>query len=236
MDKKIAIMQPYFLPYIGYFQLINSVDEFIIYDNIQYTKKGWINRNKILLNGEGKYISIPLKKDSDFLQIRDRYLSSSWEIEKKKILNSIIESYRNAPNFESIITLIKSILEYDNKNLFEFIFHSIQRINFFLEIKTPIIKSSNILIDHDLKSENKVIELCKSRFASHYINPIGGLELYSREEFKNKGLELYFLKVNNFIYHQFKNEFVPFLSIIDVMMFNSKEKIINYINSEFIII
>jgi len=81
---KIAIMQPYFFPYIGYFQLVNSVDEFVIYDNIQFTKKGWINRNRILVNQNEDYISLPLKKDSDYLNVNQRFLSDAWSVDRKK--------------------------------------------------------------------------------------------------------------------------------------------------------
>ena len=86
---KLAIMQPYFFPYIGYFQLIKSVDEFVIYDNIQYTKKGWINRNRILVNGTDYLISLPLKKDSDYLNVVDRQLAESWEKDRTKLLTLI---------------------------------------------------------------------------------------------------------------------------------------------------
>ena len=226
-------MQPYLFPYIGYFQLINAVDEFIVYDNIQFTKKGWINRNRILVNGADAYITIPLKKDSDYLDIKDRYLSDDWEVERKKLLNRIKESYRKAPQFDLTIPLIEKIVMYEDRNLFQFIFHSLLEINSFLEIKTPLVISSTIPIDHSLKAEKKVIELCKARSASQYINPIGGVELYSKDEFKSQGLELHFLKANNIIYPQFKNDFVPFLSIIDVMMFNSKETVRKYLNSGF---
>ena len=230
---KVAIMQPYLFPYIGYFQLMNAVDEFIIYDNIQFTKKGWINRNRILVNGADTYITLPLKKDSDYLDIKKRFLSDEWPNERKKILNRIIESYRKAPQFNFVYPIIECILMYEEQNLFAFILNSLQEINQYLEIKTPLIISSSVPINHDLKAVNKVIELCKARKATTYINPIGGVELYSKEDFKNEGLELQFLKANNITYPQFKNDFVSFLSIIDMMMFNDKQKVTEYINSAY---
>ena len=230
---KVAIMQPYLFPYIGYFQLMNAVDEFVIYDNIQFSKKGWINRNRILVNGTDAYLTLPLKKDSDYLDVKDRYLSDDWNIERKKITNRITESYRKAPNYITVFPIIEEIINFENKNLFQFILNSLMLINKYLDIKTPLIPSSTIAINHELKSEKKVIALCKARQSEIYINPIGGIELYDKEEFKSEGIELKFLKADNIIYPQFKNEFVPFLSIIDVMMFNTKEEIKHYLQSSF---
>ena len=103
-------MQPYFFPYIGYFQLMNAVDEFVVYDNIEFTKKGWINRNRILVNGKDFYITLPIKHDSDYLYIIDRLLADTWPIERKKMLNRIIESYRKAPNFNVVFSVIEKVL------------------------------------------------------------------------------------------------------------------------------
>jgi len=226
-------MQPYLFPYIGYFQLISAVDEFIIYDNIQFTKKGWINRNRILVNGLDAYITLPLKKDSDFLDIKDRYLSDEWPVERKKLLNRITESYRKTPQFTTVYPLIEKIILSEEKKLFHFILNSLKVINEYLEIRTPLIVSSTIPIDHNLKAEKKVMAICQARHADTYINPIGGIELYNKEEFKNEGINLQFLKADNIIYPQLKNEFVPFLSIVDVMMFNTKEEIQHYLRSSY---
>ena len=118
---KLAIMQPYFFPYIGYFQLINSVDKFIIYDNIQYTKKGWINRNRILVNKKDQLITLPVRKDSDYLNIVERELSESWGKDKNKMLNVIKSSYNKAPYFQETFELISKYLNDSEVNLFKFI-------------------------------------------------------------------------------------------------------------------
>lgn len=228
---KLAIMQPYFMPYIGYFQLIKSVDEFVIYDNIQYTKKGWINRNRILTNGKDQLITLSIKKDSDYLNVIDRELAESWDKDKIKMLNVIKSSYSKSPYFQEAFSLISQCINNSEKNLFKFIFDSILMINDYLEIKTPIVISSTIDIDHDLKSQDKVLSLCKKQKADVYINSIGGMELYDKETFKQNGVELNFIKTNPIKYQQFNNEFVPWLSIIDVIMFNSKEQIQEYLNN-----
>jgi len=223
-------MQPYFFPYIGYFQLINSVDEFVIYDNIQYSKKGWINRNRILVNQKDEYISIPLKKDSDYLNVNQRFLADTWLVERKKILNKIVESYRKAPQFEPAYALIEKCLMIDETNLFDFIHHSLKYTLQYISISSNIIVSSTIDIDHQLKSEEKVLAICKAKNTFTYINPIGGIELYSKERFKLNGINLQFQKSNPINYSQYKNEFVPCLSILDVLMFNTKEEVKIFLN------
>ena len=227
---KVAIMQPYFLPYIGYFQLINAVDKFVIYDNIEFTKKGWINRNRILVNGKDEFMSLPITKASDFLHVNQRYLVSNFENEKIKILRKIKECYRKAPYFEIIYTLIEQIFNYENNNLFEFIFNSIKKICQYLDISTELITSSSIDINHNLKSEDKVISICNSLNVTKYINSIGGQNLYEKKNFYNCKIELIFIRSEPIAYEQFDNEFIPWLSIIDIMMFNSKEQIKKYLN------
>ena len=224
-------MQPYFLPYIGYFHLMNSVDEFVIYDNIKYTKKGWINRNKILVNNNDKIITLPIKKDSDYLNIKDRVLADSWGQEKKKLLNLIKSSYKKSPYFNKVFPVINSCLESPNTNLFEFILNSLHLLISYLGINTKITISSNINIDHTLKSKNKVISICKKLNANTYINAIGGQELYNDKDFKNEGIDLKFIKSSFLKYKQYNNEFVPWLSILDVLMFNKKQDISNYLNN-----
>lgn len=219
------------MPYIGYFQLINSVDEFIIYDNIQYTKKGWINRNQILSNGIPQLISIPLKKDSDYLDVVGRELSESWSNDRKKIINIIKSAYNKSPYFQETFELILKCLNNPERNLFKFIYDSLILINEYLDIKTKIIISSAIDVDHTLKSQDKVLSICIERKATQYINSIGGQELYNKDIFKQNKIDLNFIKTNPIQYKQFNNEFIPWLSIIDVIMFNSKEQIKNYLNS-----
>jgi hypothetical protein len=228
--KKVSIMQPYFFPYIGYFQLINSVDEFVIYDTIEFTKKGWINRNRILVNGTDAIISLPLQKDSDFLNINDRFLANTWEVDRKKMLNRISESYRKAPYFKETYELIEKCIMFEERNLFKYILNSVKNVLFFLNIDTKLIISSSISIDDKLKRDEKVMAICKERGADIYINPIGGFELYDKETFKKNNLELQFIRSNNISYNQFDNEFIPWLSIIDVMMFNSLNEIKNYMS------
>ena len=228
---RIAIMQPYLFPYIGYFQLINAVDTFVIYDNIEYTKKGWINRNRILSNTEAAYITLPLKKHSDFALIQEIQLADNHEKKMIKILNKIEDSYRKAPYFTKVFPILKTILLNKELNLFKYLRFSLGAILSYLEIDTKIIVSSQIDIDHNLKAQEKVLTICEKLQAKIYINPIGGLNLYSKKDFSDKIIELSFLQSDEIVYNQFVDDFISSLSIIDVMMFNSKYKIKKYLNN-----
>ena len=223
-------MQPYFLPYIGYFQLIRAVDEFIVYDNIQFSKKGWFHRNRMLQNGRDEYFSLTLKKDSDFLDVRDRRLSNNWPADSDKILRKIRENYRKAPHFEEVYPLVEQIFCFQDDRLFDFILFSLQTICRYLEITTPLTVSSTLEIDHSLKSQDKVIALVKKAGGNIYLNPIGGFDLYKPEDFRAEGLTLHFHKARPFSYPQYRNEFVPWLSVLDLMMFNSREQVIRWLD------
>ncbi len=220
---KLAIMQPYFMPYIGYWQLLSSVDAFVVYDNIQYTKKGWISRNRFLQNGTDALFSIPLKKGPEYADVVERSVAADFN--RAKLLNQLEASYRKAPFFNAVFPLLTAIIQCERENLFDYILHSIRTTAEYLEIKTPVIMSSTIAIDHALRGEEKVIALCGAMKAVTYVNAIGGQELYSKTEFATRGIALHFMRARPISYAQYGAEFVPNLSIMDVMMFNSKESI-----------
>lgn len=228
---KMAIMQPYFFPYIGYFQLIAAVDLFIVYDNIQYTKKGWINRNRMLQNGKDVMFSLPLKSDSDYLDVCERELSTDFN--RDKLLNQFKGVYQRAPYFAQTFPLVEQIVRYDDINLFRFLHHSIVKTCEHLGITTEIRASSDININHELKNQDKVLALCEAVDANTYVNAIGGIELYSNEAFQSRGIELKFIQSKLFVYPQFGDAFVPWLSIIDVMMFNQHDNIKTCISTNF---
>ena len=221
----LAIMQPYLFPYIGYWQLINAIDTFVIYDNIQFSKKGWFHRNNFLMNGKKTLFTIPLKKDSDSLDVVDRFISDDSEKQINKIIAQIKNSYREAPYYKDIFPLIEALFLYQEKNLFLYISYSIEMICDYLDIDTHIVRSSTIDIDHNLKSQAKVIAINKRLNSTKYINPIGGTKLYDVESFNKEAIKLQFLESKVPKYRQFDDDFVPYLSIIDIMMFNSKEEV-----------
>lgn len=228
---RLAIMQPYFFPYIGYFQLIAAVDLFIVYDNIKYTKKGWISRNRMLQNGKDVMFSLSLKNDSDYLDVCERELSADFN--RDKLLNQLNGAYRRAPYFAQTFPLVENIVRYEDMNLFRFLHHSIVKTCEHLGIATEIRISSDIAIDHELKNQDKVLALCEAVSASTYVNAIGGMELYSKEVFQEKGIDLRFIHSLPFEYPQFGDAFVPWLSIIDVMMFNPLDTIRTCISTNY---
>ncbi|MCL6358885.1 WbqC family protein [Pectobacterium polaris] len=228
---KYSVMQPYFFPYIGYFQLMAEVDVFVVYDNIKYTKKGWINRNRILLNGKDSTFSLPLKKDSDFLDVKDRVLSETFN--RDDLINKIRGAYRRAPYFKNVFPLLENIINHRDDNLFNYILYSLESIKEYLGLTCDIKVSSSINIDHSLKSQDKVLAFGYALGAKSYSNPPGGISLYSQEAFSLHGMTLNFIQPNNIVYKQFDEPFVAWLSIIDVMMFNSSDEVLNLITNEY---
>lgn len=221
---KIAIMQPYFIPYIGYWQLINAVDKFVIYDDVNYKKKGWINRNRILTDGRARYFNIPIIDASQNRKINEMELALDSEQAKKR-LKTLEYTYKKAPYYQMVYPMFERIITCKEKNLSLFIENSLFIISDYLNIMTEFITSSSIDKDCSLKGQEKILAICKQLGAAEYYNASGGQELYSFNEFKRHGIQLKFIETQDIIYKQFKNKFQTNLSILDVMMFNSKEQV-----------
>ena len=215
----LGIMQPYFMPYIGYWQLMAAVDKYVVYDDVNYIKGGWASRNNILMNGKPYMFTITLNGASpnklfNEITIRDDF---------RKFLRMLDCCYAHAPYHAEIMPVLEQVFAYENRNLGMFLYHSYQVILDYLGIDTELILSSTIEKDNSLRAGEKVKHICHLLGADTYYNAIGGQELYNVEDFAQSGISLKFLKTNAFTYPQFKNEFVPNLSIIDVLMFNGKE-------------
>lgn len=225
---KLAIMQPYFLPYIGYYQLISAADVFVVYDNIKYTKRGWINRNRMSINGTDSVFSIPLKKDSDALNISERELAAGFD--REKFLNQFRGAYSRAPHFSETFSLLTKIVQFKETNLFRYLHNALLETCTHLRVDTEIRISSEIDVDQNLKGQDRVLAICQALGATTYLNAIGGTQLYSREAFSDRGLGLHFIKSRPYSYTQFGTTFIPWLSIIDVMMFDFPDRITHTIN------
>ena len=220
----IAIMQPYIFPYIGYFQLINTVDKFVIYDDVNFINKGWINRNNILVSGQAHLFTIPLKDASQNKLIYEVELAVNdpW---KKKFLKTLQQSYLKAPNYQKVFLLIEEIVNFEAGTIAELTLHALQKICGYMNITTEIVPSSSVYNNTELKAQDRILDICKQEKAIHYINPIGGMELYDKNKFEKEGIKLNFIKSTADPYLQFKNAFVPWLSIIDILMFNDAESV-----------
>jgi len=226
---KLAIMQPYIFPYIGYFQLINAVDKFVIYDDVAYINKGWINRNNILLGGKASLFTIPLISASQNKLIREIEIENL-ALYRKKFLKTIEQSYKKSPYFEPVFQIIEQVFNSDINNIAQFITFSIKATCEYIGINTAIVDSSTLYQNEHLKAQERILDICLQEKANHYINPNGGMSLYDNAFFETVQIRLNFIKAQPIIYKQFCDEFVPFLSIIDVMMFNSKSEIQGLLN------
>lgn len=226
---RIAIMQPYFLPYIGYLQLMNAVDKFVLYDDVNYINKGWINRNRILVSGKEYLFTIPLKDASQNKLISEIYLSDDpkW---RGKLLKTFEQAYKKAPFYLTAFAVTEKIINLDAEKVSDWIADSFAILAQYLNIQTKIVASSSIYQNTHLKGQERILDICQQEKADHYINPIGGTDLYDKSIFDKAGIQLNFLKSKPLIYSQFKNEFVPWLSIVDIMMFNDISTIQGILN------
>lgn len=238
---KVAIMQPYFFPYIGYFQLINSVDKFIIYDDLNFIKKKWINRNRILIKNIGPdFITVPLLDKSSSRKISETLIddSQNW---RDKLKKTIRMNYKKARMFNEVFPFIEQIIDYKTDRIAELNFNLIKSICQHVHIKTLIDNESPIYSDLEKRLSDpgfitsyypgldvktaRILDICKKENADTYHNAAGGMSLYSPGDFSRYGIELRFIKTKPFKYMQFSSAFFPDLSIIDVLMFNSPEEI-----------
>lgn len=225
-------MQPYLFPYIGYFQLVGAVNKFVIYDDVNFIKGGWINRNNVLINKKRSLFTVPLDKASSYKLINDTKINLKYyNIWKVKFLRSLEQSYKKAPYFKQVYVLIEDVLEVNENNLVSNLaVNSIKKVSSYIQLQTEICETSEIYNNKILNGQERVLDICRIEKASQYINPIGGIELYSKDAFKEHGLVLNFIKSKPITYTQFDNDFSPWLSIIDVLMFNSIEEVNKMIN------
>lgn len=219
---KIAIMQPYFFPYIGYYQLINLVDVFYIYDDVNFIKRGWINRNQIQINGEPKYITVPLHKASQNKKIHEIEISqdSNW---RNKILETIKHNYKKAPYFDDVFPLVENVLNYNSSKMYHIATESLMKMMGYLkpDHKVEYAATSPIRIPEEVRGQDRILEICKvHKEPLTYINPCGGKELYTLSAFEKEGFTL------KFIQSKLDNN----LSIIDILMHYSREEVCKFLN------
>ncbi|NVK57561.1 MAG: WbqC family protein [Alteromonadaceae bacterium] len=221
---KIGIMQPYLFPYIGYFQLIQAVDIFVFLDDVNYIKRGYINRNEILLNGHPHRFTKPVNQVS-----QNRFINQHQYSKQCNLITVFEQAYKNAPNYTAIMPMLTSILNasgnvaYVNGSAIKLVFE-------YLGLHKQFAFSSEIEHDTALRGQDKIIAICKAVDALTYVNPPGGRSLYDEITFARAGLELTFLSPELGSYPQLSDEFIPSLSLIDMLMMNSEPAIVEQLN------
>jgi hypothetical protein len=217
---KLAIMQPYFFPYIGYFQLIHAVDAFVVYDDVNFIKGGWINRNFMLAQGENQRFTLPLNNASPNVLINQIKVGD----DHGKILKSVQHNYSKAPYYKDVFPIIEQVMTHPDKNLAGYLGAGLKIVAGYLGLQMQWLLSSSLAKDNQLRSQGKVLAICRELTAHQYVNLPGGRLLYDTKTFEDTGIKLSFLQPGAVCYEQFRHDFVPNLSIIDVMMFNSRKE------------
>ena len=219
---KLGIMQPYFMPYLGYWQLMSAVDKYVVYDDVNYIKGGWVSRNNILMNGQKKMFTITLGGASPNKLFNEVTVADDFV----KFSKTLHTCYSKAPYYAETIELMQKIFDSNARDLGHFMLNSFHVVLDCLGIETKLILSSTIEKDNSLKGKDKVLSICKILGADTYYNAIGGQKLYDKLEFADNGIKLSFVEPHLEAYKQVKTtEFIPGLSMIDILMHNSKEKI-----------
>lgn len=226
---KLAIMQPYFFPYIGYFQLLNAVDKFVFYDDVNYIKGGWINRNRLFLAGAVRYITVPLAGASSFEKISKICVKTGDEW-VKSMLSSVSQSYCKAPFYKPVQDLLEGVLGSHNGNIAALAKNSIIAVADYIGISTDFVHSSAIYGNQEKNGVERVIDICCIEKADEYWNLPGGRSLYSTDGFEKNGIYLKFVDVSIKPYQQNTAEFHPGLSMLDVLMYNEPSTVLTMTN------
>jgi hypothetical protein len=218
---KLAIMQPYLFPYIGYFQLMHAVDRFVVADDLTFIKQGWINRNRLLVNGSPAYFTVPLKRHPADALIREVEIDEGSGRWRTTMLKTIGNFYRRAPSFEAVYPIVERVIGGPFTRIADMARASLREVCGYLGVEVAIVDSSSAYGNAHLKGQDRVIDTCRAERASDYVNAIGGRALYSPDAFLAHGIRLHFIDTTPIEYPQFGGPFVPSLSVIDVLMFNT---------------
>ncbi len=216
---KIAVMQPYIFPYLGYFKLIDSVEIFVFLDDVSYINKGWVNRNRLIFSGGVNYFTLPLEGASQNNRICDLSVVSdhAW---RRKLETSLRQSYSKAPFFHEVFDLVAPVLFGAETMIGEMAKHSVEVVSHYLGLRPKFIASSSVYCNESMKSDARIRDICLRENALEYVNLPGGRELYDPSKFASAGINLSFVEASLPCYPQFSSDFHPGLSIIDVLMHN----------------
>lgn len=216
---RIAVMQPYLFPYLGYYQLVESVDRFVFFDDVNFIKKGWIHRNAIAVQQKSYRFTVPLQQISQNKTIRDTLLHPvEYPRWRKKFLTTLSQSYQGSPFFDEAYTLVREVLFTDVDSIAALAAKSITVVANYLRIETDITYSSNLPYKRNSDGQDKILSICQLQGACAYNNPIGGKELYDPKVFMQCNIKLNFLQSADIMYSQPTPSFISNLSIIDMLM------------------
>ncbi|MEQ6343175.1 WbqC family protein [Vibrio cyclitrophicus] len=223
---KLAVMQPYLFPYIGYYQLVKSVDKFVLYDDVNFIKSGYINRNNILVSGKSTMFTLPVPGSSS-----NKYISElNYDKNVRKVIKTIEQSYSKAPYFSAVFPLIEKVLTYDDRSITTISGMSINLVFEYLGLNKSFYISSELSNDKSKTAKDRLIEMAGLLECNEYINSPGGRSLYDKNYFIQRGIKLGFIDCKVKKYDQNTNGFVPNLSMIDVLMWNSVPEILILLN------
>lgn len=213
----VAIMQPYLFPYIGYWQLLQAADTFVVYDDVNYINRGWINRNRILINGAPGLLTLPLLQASQNRKINAIEIApaAQW---RQRMLRTLDMAYRKAPCFDQVFPLIEQVLNHEDRNLGGFLANQVQVLARFMGLQTRIVPSSQVYGNAHLAAQERILDICRQEGASRYVNAQGGQALYERAAFAEAGIDLRFVAMRPMPYRQRGEGFTPYLSVVDVLM------------------
>lgn len=226
----VAIMQPYFFPYLGYFQLVHAADHFVFYDDVMFIKKGWINRNRILMQGKEFLFTIPLEKQSQHKSIRESTVAFGKEF-PGKFLQQIDSAYKKAPFFGPVKNLIDGVLSCTSNSMADLAAKSVVDTWKYLNLQNQFYVSSQLGTSRELGRAERLISITQELAQSQYINAINGQILYDKPFFESHGVQLDFLQPTLNPYSQWpNNQFITGLSMIDVLMWNSPAQVQNMVS------
>ncbi len=227
---RLAIMQPYLFPYIGYFQLVAAVDRFVFFDDVNFINRGWINRNRLFLSGSVSWFTLPVSGASQNRKINELHVQpdGAW---RRKLLASVRQSYGKAPCFEPAYALLEDIVLSGETSLSVLAQESVMAVAHYLGLGTEFVISTGRYGNEDLRGSDRILDICRQEQAAEYHNLPGGMALYSAEDFSVAGVELHFVQPELLEYGQLEAPFKPGLSMLDVLMFNDRMSTLRLLGS-----
>ena len=231
---KLGIMQPYFFPYLGHFDLINLVDEWIVFDTPQYMRHHWVNRNRVLHPNAGwQYITVPLRKhpqDTPINQVQIA-MENDW---RNRILRQLEHYRREAPYYKQVAGFLEECFSEASPNLSETNILTLRKTCQRLGISTPfhVFSQMDLALTEDVEGPGDwALNISRVVGASEYVNPPGGAALFNESKFTADNIKLTIQAFMNMIYPCGPYQFEPGLSVLDVMMWNSPEQIKQYLDT-----